>query len=84
MPDLTIAERILRGREAEVRFNDEHLNKVFDSLIEAEMAAIVSADKSNTDDILQSKMAIDVIVKVRKILKIQIEDAFLASQQQED
>lgn len=84
MYDQTLSARIMAGREAEQRLNDEYLNQKFDLLIERWMRAIVSATPSQQDEVLEAKRQIDAIMDVRKALKIDFEDGQLAINEQEE
>lgn len=79
----SITQRIMRGREAEQRLKDEHLNEIFDNLIERWLGAIVSAKPNQQEEIIEAKRRIDAIAEVRRALKIQLDDGFIALTEQE-
>ena len=84
MPEPTLSARIMAGREAEQRLNDDYLNRKFDLLIERWMRAIISASPSQQDEVLEAKRQIDAVMDVRKALKIDFEDGQLAINEQEE
>ena len=78
------SERILRGREADDRLNDNVLNQALDLIVEKWMRAIVSATPAQTDEIIEAKRRIDAVQELRRTLKTWSEDGELAKAQQEE
>lgn len=84
MAEKTISQRILDGREAENRLNDEFLNRCFDHLVEQWVRGIVTAAPSQKEEILEAKRQIDAVTSVRKQLRVLMEDGHIAQQEQDD
>lgn len=78
------SERILRGRDANERLNDDVLNRAFDLVVEKWMRAIIGATPSQTDEILEAKRRIDAVQEVRRTLKMWVEDGELAQAEQDE
>lgn len=78
------SERILRGRDANERLNDEVLNRAFDLVVEKWLRAIISATPSQSDEILEAKRRIDAVQEVRRTLKMWVEDGELAQAEQDE
>jgi len=83
MSELTITQRVQRGREAEDRLKDELLNEIFDGLIEQWLGAIVSAKPNQRGEIYEAKRQIDAISAVRRELRIRMDDGYIAMQEHE-
>lgn len=78
------SERILLGREAEYRLNDEVLNKALDKIVEKWMRGIIAATPSQTDEIIEAKRRIDAVQELRRTLKTWVEDGEMALAEQEE
>lgn len=81
---MTLAERVLRGRQADQRLNDDVLNQAFDLAVERWLKAIIRATPAENDAIIEAKRRIDAIQEVRQTLKSWVDDGNLALEQQED
>jgi len=79
-----LSERILRGRDAEHRLNDEVLNQALDLVVEKWLRAIILATPSQADEILEAKRRIDAVQELRKTLKAWVEDGQMAQAEDED
>ena len=84
MVEKTIAQRVLEGRESELRLKDEFLNNCFDHLVERWMKGIMSAPPAQQEQILEAKRQIDAITSVRKELKVLMDDGYIAQKESED
>lgn len=81
---ISVAERILRGRDAESRFNDPVLNKAFDTVVDKWLRAIISATPAESEHVIEAKRRIDAIQDARRVLKTWIEDGELAQAEEEN
>jgi uncharacterized protein YfdQ (DUF2303 family) len=84
MLEKTLSERIMAGREAEQRLNDNYLNQKFDMLIERWMRAIIAATPNQKEEVFEAKRHLDAIMDIRKSMKVDFEDGQLAINEQEE
>jgi len=78
------SERILKGREAAYRLEDETLNAALDDEVELWMRAIMKATPAQTDQVIEAKRQIDAIQNLRRRLKMWLEDGEMAKAEQEE
>jgi predicted RNA polymerase sigma factor len=81
---VTFSDRILKGRLAKDRLEDNILNEAFDFAVEKWMRAIISAAPAEDSEILEAKRRIDAIQEVRRTIKSWVDDGQLAQVQQEE
>lgn len=81
--DMTLSERIIRGREAEYHLRDDFLNQVFDHVVETLMRDIIHAPIADRDAVMVAKSEINGLMLVRRRIKSLLDDGELAKAQQE-
>ena len=81
--DKSMSDRILDGREAEYRLNDEFLNRVFDEAVETLVANILRAPVTDRDAVMMAKMELNGLMLVRRRLKAMLDDGILAKEAQD-